>query len=510
MKKPLLLFSLLLSLAACNVVTNNTMYVYGDLNTSFTPQNGAGYQSLESRDFPHAGKDISSVYSKMYNESHRYCLPSIGEQKFLVIPVDFEDSVGSLQDLNDIRRVFFGQMQRNEMPSVAEYYDLSSYGRLQVKGKVASSYYRSKKTIQELSSISGSRKTKAALQEIYADALKWYDETHVDDPSASYACTYQGRTFVPVFFVYRAPYQVKKVSNRSSMLWAFTINDPAPISWVSLDMLRSDSGLDTHTCIHETGHLFGIPDYYDTQGQENLSSPLGRIDMMDCSLGDHNPFTKFMLGWVKPMIPTGEGEVTLRPFADTGDCLLIPSPSFNKSLYDQYLLLIYYTPGSLNYFDAILRDNDAFCMPNASGVLAYQVDARLGYFQTNNSIPRGFVEESTNIDGFSVFFYHDNSGGTLNEGRVKGDHLLQLIDGSSDSQDLIPNFVGSSEEKAEEGSTLRNVFFTKGMGMDEGDFRNFRFHPQSMSQNTETISYAWKVKDLSMARASVSFRKRLS
>ena len=85
-----------------------------------------------------------------------------------------------------------------------------------------------------------------------------------------------------------------------------------------------------------------------------------------------------------------------------------------------------------------------------------------------------------------------------------------MIDGSSDSQDLIPNFVGSSEEKAEEGSTLRNVFFTKGMGMDEGDFRNFRFHPQSMSQNTETISYAWKVKDLSMARASVSFRKRLS
>lgn len=58
---------------------------------------------------------------------------------------------------------------------------------------------------------------------------------------------------------------------------------------------------DSHTMIHETGHLMGIEDYYtyDKGGW----GPAGGGDMMDQNVGDHDAFTKrFMVGPIHIML----------------------------------------------------------------------------------------------------------------------------------------------------------------------------------------------------------------
>ena len=77
--------------------------------------------------------------------------------------------------------------------------------------------------------------------------------------------------------------------------------------------LEYEDKLDTHTYIHETGHFLGLNDYYsDTP----TYSPIGKHDMMDANVGDHNSYSKMLLGWTKPYLVTGNGTIDLNEFYD--------------------------------------------------------------------------------------------------------------------------------------------------------------------------------------------------
>ncbi|WP_225749689.1 peptidase M6 [Paraeggerthella sp. Marseille-Q4926] len=55
------------------------------------------------------------------------------------------------------------------------------------------------------------------------------------------------------------------------------------------------------TLIHETGHVLGLPDYYQyaaQQGSTDARTGLLTFDMMMDNQGDHNGFSKWLLGWI--------------------------------------------------------------------------------------------------------------------------------------------------------------------------------------------------------------------
>jgi hypothetical protein len=107
--------------------------------------------------------------------------------------------------------------------------------------------------------------------------------------------------------------------------------------------------------IHETGHMLGLDDYYS---YDRDGSPAGMCDMMDFNIGDHNGYSKMLLGWIKPRFVDGsESDFTLSlsSFTENGDCIILRNTStdpWNKTPFDEYLLLQYYTPTGLNEKDA--------------------------------------------------------------------------------------------------------------------------------------------------------------
>jgi len=60
--------------------------------------------------------------------------------------------------------------------------------------------------------------------------------------------------------------------------------------------------IDAHMLVHETGHMLGLEDYYSYSGLEN---PCGGVDMMDLNVGDHDAYSKMVLGWVNPYVVDG-------------------------------------------------------------------------------------------------------------------------------------------------------------------------------------------------------------
>ena len=48
--------------------------------------------------------------------------------------------------------------------------------------------------------------------------------------------------------------------------------------------------------IHETGHVLGLDDYYSYSGATN---GIATVDMMNDNTGDHNAFSKWLLGWIE-------------------------------------------------------------------------------------------------------------------------------------------------------------------------------------------------------------------
>ena len=67
--------------------------------------------------------------------------------------------------------------------------------------------------------------------------------------------------------------------------------------------LPSNSEEGVRTAIHETGHLLGLPDYYSYHPNGVKSDPSDRtgiltFDMMNNNIGDHNAFSKWLLGWI--------------------------------------------------------------------------------------------------------------------------------------------------------------------------------------------------------------------
>ena len=365
--------------------------------------------------------DLGDTYNVLYQYGNQHIMHSTGDRKILVVPVEFEDF--TIEDLgvdrNDyitnLKKAFFGVSSNNRFVSVSEYYNRSSYGQLRLSGKVCDKFYTFPKTKDSIIRDDLSEKV---VRNCYDDVISWVktsfpslnlDEYRIDPENSS--------SDVCIYLVYTYPTELKQ---NPKVFWDYTFLDK-PFSWSSYSCLNTISGdPDAHTLIHETGHLFGLPDYYAPN--ETDPDPAGRIDMMDCSVGDHSAFSKMMFNWARPYYVTDSCEITIRSLSEYGDLILINdrwnkpevTSKANKTLFDEYYLIELYSPLGMNYFDASIGNNKAK-LPLLPGIKIYHVDARIGYFKIDRDV-KSFLhycdttdEEPVDPVSGNVGLAHNNS-----------------------------------------------------------------------------------------------------
>ena len=493
MKKKLLLITttslMALSLTACQFLSDLIDIGMESHNNSYGSQVVASsVEPISDISTPPADDIEAKKASKTYHNyirNNAYPLsatPSTGRTKLLVIPVWFNDSNRFIKEANkenvreDIRDAYFGDIESVGWESVKTYYETESMGSLTIDGTVSEwyepntnyTYYATDPYDEETGE--GCPKTMALAE----SAAEWYFNNHSDNKN-DYDCDNDGY-LDGVMLIYAAPDYATLLNQNYDNLWAYcywvqdySVQIPGnpgvnAFFWASYDFMygkevaSSRSGgryysgdtsqaiLDAHTYIHEMGHMFGLEDYYDYS--KYSYSPAGGFSMQDYNVGGHDPFSSFALGWGKAYIPTDSATINLKPFATTGEMILL-SPSWNtfNSPFDEYLLLEYYTDQGLNNLDStygyMSQYGKSYPMGTKEyGIRVWHVDARLlytatGYFSeskitTNPDISSGRVSllmSNTYYDGddYTSLYLSPLAQDPYNIKKYADYNLLQLI-----------------------------------------------------------------------------------
>ena len=353
------------------------------------------------------------TYLDVNESAHSPITPSTGDVNILVVPVNFDLNdirpyePSSYIDFNDYNYLEAMEYTFNGVSSldganpywesVSSFYEKSSYGNLHFNFEITDPFTPEMSASEFLSKedLTSSSSSVGGSQELITDILErglTKNDVPIDIFDSKYDRNEDG--YIDGLWLIYNVIDGDLVSSESQPFWAYTTNylakatdtETGEIKIVgtryancALSFLYDDStlGYDAHTIIHETGHMLGLDDYYSYDNSGNYGY-LGGIDMMDLNIGDHSAFSKYALGWIEPtVIYKNDTTITLKPFEDTGEALIIPSSYYNDSAFSEYLILEYETPTGLNELDATKKYRNAYPLAFSNGLAIYHVDARL-------------------------------------------------------------------------------------------------------------------------------------
>lgn len=430
--------------------------------------------------------EVFNTFQDVFRHKNFYqSMSSTGRNKLLVIPVDFDDypssnlKEGTEGSLEVIKNAFFGRNENNSWRSVAGYYNESSYGKLILDGKVTNWF----RTSQLASDITNKPKNASVVRDIYNEAVRWYEENY-DDLSSFYVDGVRSNG-IPIYLIYSHP-SASGEGARNKMFWAFTISQNNTLAcWSSYHLTYLKYAKpDTHTYIHEVGHLFGLADYYNIDGLDY--GPTGRADMMDYSVGDHTGYSKMLLNWTRPYYVTDNATITIKPFYNNGDLIIIKN-NWNYTAMDEYLLIEFYSPNGLNAYDSRVFNNQSYLMSKA-GIKVYHVDARVAFLTINNP-PKptiGYVQDGLyNKEEVRLSIIHSNTSSTT----YNNNRLYHLLEKSGENTFLNGNFA------------TNETLFYKGDSFGLETFKNYTFNDRT------PLGFTFKVDELTNTYATLSFEK---
>ena len=164
--------------------------------------------------------------------------------------------------------------------------------------------------------------------------------------------------------------------------------------------------LSCRVLIHETGHTLGLEDNYGY-----YHNGTGDTMMMCSDLGDHDPLSKMLLGWIDPAFDYGKPQtVTLRSYTDTGDVLIL-SPDEEISCFEEFYTISLYTPTGVNkaFSDKKLG---LFTKP---GIMIYKVNSELSEGATAPNIYTKYDNDGRRIDESLIRLIQNGGRTTLEE-----------------------------------------------------------------------------------------------
>ena len=366
--------------------------------TSDLPQESYERSTLDNISSFDSAYSYQDIHKLIYGKSGY--MPSKGNIKILVIPIKFSDIYTSSSNLTkyrtDLERTFFGTDTGYE--SLKTYYEMSSYGKLNITGTVldwytpsnSASYYESiyNNNRNNITSSLGSLAAEA-LDSLASDIdLSEYDYDKDGILDGVYlVCNKMQQQYSSLYWSWVTYYKGSKTV-KGYKLYQFMWSN---VCFMYKDDFYKDvkgTNLNAITFIHETGHMMGADDFYDYSPNEYSESKFGRkvskkgdgcnlgagsYDMMDGNIGDHCANTKMLLDWITPYVITQNATIELNKFSSSGDAIIV-APSFDmesKNL-SEYFIIEYYDYDGLakqNIFD-----NRGY---TKSGIRIYHINGKL-------------------------------------------------------------------------------------------------------------------------------------
>lgn len=379
--------------------------------------------------------------------------PTTGSPAVLVIPVQFSDVTAASKGYNtNVIKEIFEQGGETDYYSVYDYYNISSYGQLELDITVLDYWFTPK---------NNSTYYYNATYDYYGTEVAIGDQLIMDEALAYLAGTMDLSKFdsdnngiidsvvlvntldigdEDFYWAYRYwniytdddgyYYEYDGVS-ANDYIWA-----SYQFIYESYDSNGNVTYKDTtvrnpYTFIHEFGHVLGLDDYYDT---EYINHPMNGCDMMDGMTGDHNAFSKFNLGWItNSRLVVAKDSITLKleDFSKNGDTIIIANNWDEKlGAYQEYYIVVYYTNNGLNA-------GDEYGYFARDGIVVYHVNATLYKEDYYGEIY--YDIHNNNTDASSQYGSEDNliefvKSSTGNYTYVVGDTLPK---GKDDNGDVI-------------------------------------------------------------------------
>ncbi len=334
--------------------------------------------------------------------------PTVGKPGVLVIPVEFSDATAASKGYEiSVLKQAFEKGGKTDYYSVYDYYNISSYGQLELDITVLDSWFRPK---------NDSTYYQNAMMEYFGEQVAIGDQLIMNEALAYLesvmdlsAFDSDGNRVIDAVVLINTLDVGDDDFHWAYRYWNIYTNDDEEYYeydgvsandylWASYQFLNEgqdllgnttyddENAVNTYTYIHEFGHILGSDDYYDTAG---VNEPMGGYDVMDYMTGDHNAYTKFNLGWVtSSRLVTTDTSVTLTvdDFSKAGDTVIIAN-NWDETLgaYQEYFILVYYRSVGLNSGEGGYFEEDGIVVYHVNAVLTSETYDGETYYDVKNN-----------------------------------------------------------------------------------------------------------------------------
>lgn len=320
-----------------------------------------GYAAQSSTDFPDglssrfahiSSPDVTDALSKLYTAKRAArkrtdllttAFPSTGEQKSIVVIVDYQDETFTVDDPYD----FFYRMLNEEgfsdysgTGSAADYFHASSMDvflpQFDVYGSV---------TLANDRSYYGANDSNGDDEYAWMMAVEACEQLDDSVDFAEYDNDGDG-CIDNVFIIYAG--KGENADGAATTVWphSWYVSDADKYNAYTYDGVRLDRYACTcewigdrpdgiGTFVHEFSHVMGLPDLYGT-GSSSPFTP-GYWDVLDdgcynndaCTPCLYGIFERYSLGWIEPYVIRGEDSLTIRSIQYNEGCI-IPTDDENE------------------------------------------------------------------------------------------------------------------------------------------------------------------------------------
>lgn len=465
-------------------------------------------ETMPSQQYDPAKVDKSTLREQMkrYFEKERIGnplpIPSTGAYNLLVIPVQFSDKPISDEQMDRLGKAFNGTSADTGWESVNSYYKKSSYGKLDMTFDVQKPFVTDKnyKYYEDYSgkiTVDGETITKTGDILLLELALAYYaqslDLTKYD--------TDNDGIIDAVYLIYSASVAYDSEANADSIYWAYVTTYPTETQkydglevgyylFAGFDFMDEHTGNsnDTYlgqdgytpykglkimaeTYIHETGHLLGLDDYYDYEDAKGSGEGLGGADMMDYNVGDHNAYSKLILGWVDPTVITTTQTVTINAFESSGQFLMVLL-DYDGTYFSEYLLIDLYANTGLNFLGASQQNS-------------------LLYYDLTTKVGAEYGVRIYHISSSIKTPYNDDYGSfTDNNNSVSDTALIKLVEADGEKKFASTEGYAESTDLWMAGDSLLSAF--PNYARNDNKKVNFDIRIDSVSKTSATITITFE------------------